>query len=404
MRLNKKNKLLCNRIGFVNSLRALNIIALFVFIMNSFLFSQILKNIESDFLKIDSEILSNHNKLDSLLLFIDKNEIDNIFIHVYSNGEAIYDSDLIFNSDSIKHEDKLSLLLTRIDTMDVKVHAWVDVYSLWQKNKYPDNVNHFYFGCKECLESDINGRSDGDINLDQIQSFEWEGIFLSPLHPIVNNYILSIIDEIIEKYNIDGIFLDYLRYQDYYYGYNIKGINEFENNYGINPQDINRGIISRRYGYNKNQIDSLKLVWDNFKSDKITELLKTIKNDIKYQNLIIGASAMSDPLESKNRWHQDWGLWLNEDIIDYIVINNSDLNFINFNYLIKKINNQINYNNKSNIYFEMSTSFGNVLEISNKIIALRLNGYENIGINYNFNNDTLNWYDSIYENINFKLY
>ena len=53
----------------------------------------------------------------------------------------------------------------------------MNIYKLWDKNFYPKNKNHFYYQCPECLEYDINGKSDSSIKLDKIQSLEWEGIF-----------------------------------------------------------------------------------------------------------------------------------------------------------------------------------------------------------------------------------
>ena len=36
---------------------------------------------------------------------------------------------------------------------------------------------------------------------------------------------------------------DYLRYQDNFYGYNQYGLNEFENQYSINPIDLKRELF-----------------------------------------------------------------------------------------------------------------------------------------------------------------
>ena len=69
--------------------RALNFIALFIFTINPFLYSQILKNIESNFLTINSDIIYNYEKTDSLISFVEENKIDNILIHIYSNGKAM---------------------------------------------------------------------------------------------------------------------------------------------------------------------------------------------------------------------------------------------------------------------------------------------------------------------------
>ena len=107
------------------SLRALNFIALFIFIINSNLNGQFLNNINSDFIKIDSNILNDSTKIDSVISFIQKNNIDNIFVHVYSNGEAFYNSNLIFSDlDIIDIKDNLISFMNKVDSIDVKTYAW----------------------------------------------------------------------------------------------------------------------------------------------------------------------------------------------------------------------------------------------------------------------------------------
>ena len=146
--------------------RALNFIALFIFTINPFLYSQILKNIESNFLTINSDIIYNYEKTDSLILFVEENKIDNILIHIYSNGKAMYNSKLISHQDdSSYYYDPMRKIIKQFNTLNVKVHAWIDVYKLWDENNFPLDINHFYYQCPECLETDINGRSDQNIKL-----------------------------------------------------------------------------------------------------------------------------------------------------------------------------------------------------------------------------------------------
>ena len=139
------------------------------------------------------------------------------------------------------------------------------------------------------------------IKLDKIQSLEWEGIFLSPLHPSVNQYLSDIVSKIMEDYNFNGILLDYIRYQNYYYGYNEEGIQLFEDMYNINPFDLHRGLISRHFGYSQTEIDSIQNLWDNYREIKITELVQTIKTIIDEDSLghELLVSVKVSPYESK---------------------------------------------------------------------------------------------------------
>ena len=70
---------------------------------------------------------------------------------------------------------------------------------------------------------------------------------------------------------------------------------------------------------------------------------------------------------------------------------------------IKKINDFIEYDKKDKICFELNIDNQEKFNLSNKIISLRLNGFEKININYDFIKDTTNWYESIYKVINFNI-
>ena len=66
-------------------------------------------------------------------------------------------------------------------------------------------------------------------------------------------------------------------------------------------------------------------------------------------------NAISDPLESKDRYYQDWKFWIESNLNDFAVIQNLENDFIEFNYLINKINKQIDSFYRKNI-FEMSSN------------------------------------------------
>ena len=174
--------------------------------------------------------------------------------------------------------------------------------------------------CPECLESDMNGRSDKLIKLDKIQSLEWEGIFLSPLHPNVNIYLMNIVSEVLKKYNFDGLLLDYVRYQNYYYGYNDIGLQLFEDTYNFSPLDLDRGIISKYFNYSDVEIDSMQTLWDNYRIDKVTDLVLNIKQNIDSLNYELLVSVNSTPEESENRWYQNWSNWIDNGLVDYVIV------------------------------------------------------------------------------------
>ena len=308
-------------------IRAMIFIALFSFstFNLSFCTSQLLADIDNNCLWIKHDSISDSSKVDSLINFIRNNKVNKLFLETFTDGEFKYNIfDTVVRNDSVILFNDLEYLNSKIKDSEIKLYAWVNAYKIWDKNFYPKDLKHFYYQCPECLESDLNSRSDRLIKLDKVQSLEWEGVFLSPIHPKVNQYLLDIFNSIMDLYIFDGIIIDYLRYQNYYYGYNTVGLESFENRYNFNPLDLNRGIISERFGYTMAEIDSLNLLWDDYRRDGITNLLYALKNKVNNNSLDfeIFASVKISPFDSVNKWYQDWPKWISEDLVDGIIVKN----------------------------------------------------------------------------------
>ena len=388
--------------------RALFYKALFLLFFN-FLFSSILPNVNNKCFWITKDNLVDSLSIELVIDFINKNDIDKVFFQARSRGDALYESDLVPKYEKLSKEfDPLSYFLEKKYDMDVEVHAWFNTYILWSNKTPPIDSLHFYYQCPDCLESDFNGKLDKNIILSQYQSKNWEGIYLSPTHPNVNAHILDVINELISKYDLDGIHLDYIRYQDSFYGYNKEGLNAFKAKYNSNPKDITRGLISPRFGYPKSYVDSLKLDWRNYRSDKITQLVRSLKYSFISDSLNIQLSAAVKPsfINSKNRWYQDWSSWIKEDLIDFVVIMNYTSNFDDFNFNNDQILAEFSYDNlRDKVFIGISCYNQTVNQIADKILFSRLQGYENYSLfPYNAQKDTMNWYNPIFNVLNFNMY
>jgi uncharacterized lipoprotein YddW (UPF0748 family) len=388
---------LINRIIFI----------LFLFFLSSthLSASSLFPQVKSNALWIKSNSILDTTSIDSLVNFSVENKINKLFVQIRSRGDALYNSKLV-----PKHErldslfDPLNYIIFKTDTLDLEIHAWFNTYLLWSSSIPPESDKHLYYNCEGCFEVDLNGKSDKSIKLNQFHSSDWEGIFLSPMNPDVNNHLLDVILEVVNDYNIDGVHLDYLRYQDNFYGYNKYGLLEFEDKFSINPVDLKRGLISKRFGYEQTYVDSIKDEWNNFKINKITQFLRSVKYSLleEHPNVMLSTAVKPDILEAKYRWYQDWVLWVEEDIVDFCVIMNY---YTNLNKFIS-INNIIDSRliDKSKINIGISAFNQSQKYISNKIFYSRLSGFSHFTLfPYEIEKDTTDWYDSIYNTLNFYI-
>ena len=340
------NKLTYCSYNILYSKRALiKISALFIIFLNlnifcnSFFVPSKLANIKSNCLWIESKYLLDSANVDEIIFFAQFNGINEIYLQVLDNGLAFYNSNIVCNAvDKSYNYDPLIYAINEVQGTDIKINAWLDMYKLWDDIGYPpynnqdslQNIPHYYYQCPECLEVDINGRSDSKINLDQYQSKNWEGIFISPIHPETNIYLFSIVKEVVDNYNIGGVYLDYVRYQDSFYGYNKSGVKLFEEEFGINPRDLKRGLISNVYGYSEEEVQNYYKLWDEYRVSKITELVHKISIYLDDKRILLNLGVQENLNNSKKRWFQDWENWVKNNLVDFVSVDSKSNNFNQF--------------------------------------------------------------------------
>ena len=223
----KNNIIKFNLIFFFQIIiRAMSIMALFIFLFNP-IYSQIQK-IENKCLWITRHSMINKNSIESALLFAYESNFDIVFLQIRGRGDAFYDSDIVNKNINISNTfNPLEYAVKLGHALGLEIHVWINCYIIWSDNMPPLDREHLFYTNPLWTETDIYGKMDFRIDLATPKSPSWEGIFLSPMHQEVNQYLREVIKEIYEQYNIDGIHLDYIRYQDEYYGFHPDGRKEF---------------------------------------------------------------------------------------------------------------------------------------------------------------------------------
>ena len=247
---------------------------------------------------------------------------------------------------------------------------------------------------------------DWRIDLKSKKSRQWEGIYLSPLHPKVNLYLRDVFKELIDNYDIDGIHLDYIRFHDNFYGYNPVGRNEFEKEYEIDPIDIVRGIISTRYGWPQEYVDSMKLAWDTYRQDKVTELVSLVNEDIQNstKNIQLSAAVKPNLVVAKERWFQNWKDWIDKGIIDFVVPMNYFPEIKDFNLSIQIIKNNFSDIGLNKIYMGISTYNQDSQAAADKVLISRLNGFNAVSIfSYDSQKNNLEWFNPVLDSFGTNL-
>ena len=380
--------------------RALIFNALFFF-SNQFVLAQ-LSDLETRCLWIVRESMYTESSIDSALVYAYQSNYDIVFIQVRGRGYAFYDSNIVPKHPNIDPDfDPLEYAITLGNALGIEVHAWLNSYILWSSKYEPENPEHLYHTHKEWTEADRNLKMDSQIKLSEPKSPQWEGIYLSPLHPDVNTYLLSVYSEIINEYKIEGIHLDYIRFQDEIYGWNRYGMKEFEKIYDFSPRDITRGIIPPDIA------DSIRIAWKQFRLDAVSELVHDTYGIIQKSGKEIALSAAVKPnlMEARNRWNQDWGRWVQEGYIDFVVPMNYFKEIRHFNNSVQIMKSNLHADDMNRIIMGVSTYNQDAQSAADKILLSRLNGFRGISVfSYDSHKNNLQWFQPVTEALGIPAY
>ena len=229
----------------------------------------------------------NQVKIDKMIDNIKEKGLNNIFLHVSPFSDSIYDSKLFPYSYTLTGMegknpgfDYLDYFIKKAHVKKIKVHAWINPYRIG----FDNNFNNI---------SDSNPAKKL-VNTSSIM-IDNSGIYYNPASEIVKNLIIRQIEEIMDKYPVDGIHFD-----DYFYVQ--KDIDKVEYNRHINN------------GGNKSL--------EEFRLDNTNDLIKRVYETIKKKNKdIIFSIAPDGNINNNYLYHYaDIKTWIkNDNYVDIIM-------------------------------------------------------------------------------------
>ena len=226
---------------------------------------------------------------------IKSKNLNTIYFQVGSNGTVLFKSSyepfspyITGEVDGTASYDPLKFAVEQAHKRGLEIHAWINVVRCFNgtESNILNNPNHISKRKPEWVIEDIR---DGQKSL-----------WLDPGLPEVREYISEMITEMVEKFDIDGVHLDYIRYP----GKNF----DDEFSYGVYGTGLSRDEYRR-----KNITDLVAL---------INKKIKAVKHYIKLGAAPIGIYKNLKGIngwEGYNEVYQDAREWLKLGIIDYVV-------------------------------------------------------------------------------------
>jgi len=216
---------------------------------------------------------------------------------VIARGYAAYPTRLLARDPRFAGAvDPLPPMIDEAHKLGMEVHPWVWVFRAGYTNNrgailtaHPDWVMLNKYG------EDLSANG---------------GLWISPNIPAAREFLACLYADLVLKYDVDGLHLDYIRYEVQSptpYGYSPMARCEFERQYGIDPLDVER-------------LSTNQILLNKFRERQINSFVQKISTQIRAikPNVKISAAVGSDPITARLNLLQNWPNWVANGWVDFI--------------------------------------------------------------------------------------
>ena len=219
-----------------------------------------------------------------------------IMPEVIHRGYTIYPSKVTQQESKWIGCDPLAALIKQAHKYGIEVHPWVHVFRQgYEKYKGPILTAHPGWTAKNKSGEELSANG---------------GYWICPSEPAARDYLSALFTELVTRYDVDGLHLDYIRFENQSpvpYCYNDTCRTGFRNEYGIDPLDIDP--------FSPNQI-----AWHLWRERQINTFVQRIATEARKTRpqIKISAAVGADPVAARIDLLQNWVNWADNKWVDFI--------------------------------------------------------------------------------------
>lgn len=280
--------------------------------------------------------LSSPGAIDTMVKAASAGGFNTLLVQVRGRADAYYAGGLEPRSPSLAGQpsfDPLAAVIGRAREAGLQVHAWINLNLVAGANELPSARDHVVYRHPEWLmvpralvedlagvdpiSPEYLGRLSRHV---RSRPAELEGLYLSPVAAAAA-YTVSVVRDIVTRYAVDGVHLDYARYPAEDFDYSREALATFRRSVVANLQPAERQPYDQRLA-DEPVIYTLAFPerWRAFRSAQLTALVRKLGGAIKAVRpaATISAAVVPDPAEASARRFQEWGGWLQQNLIDVV--------------------------------------------------------------------------------------
>jgi uncharacterized lipoprotein YddW (UPF0748 family) len=261
-----------------------------------------------------------------------------LIVQIRGRGDAFYRSDLEPRAETIQGTsefDPLALAIREGHLRGMAVHAWVNTHLVWGSATLPESPRHLvnehpeWLAVPQYLARDLMHVDPMDPRfVGALRQYAAdrpgtvEGMYTSPSHPAVRERIFAVWMDLVDRYDLDGIHFDYIRFPSADFDYSRGALQRFQA--WVAPRldetrlrELERVAASDPLAF----ATGLPTEWDEYRRAQITSLVRDIYTAVKARRpeLVVSAAVVADAQTAYGHRFQDWQSWLADGILDIAV-------------------------------------------------------------------------------------
>jgi uncharacterized lipoprotein YddW (UPF0748 family) len=265
------------------------------------------------------------------------NGFNTLLVQIRGRGDAYFNGGLEPRAAELHRQpatfDPLSTVLDAAHDAGLRVHAWVNISLVSSAADLPIASTHVVHRHPEWLmvprdlaQELVRVKEESPAYVGKLARWTRaqsgvEGLYMSPILPAAASHVDAVVKDLVSRYAVDGVHLDYARYPSERFDYSRGAIREFREL--LRPSltvSARRDVDAREAVDPLAYPDTFQDEWKSFRIARLTGLISRLRTTIKSTraDVLVTVATAPDLQEARDHKLQDWGAWLHAGLVDAV--------------------------------------------------------------------------------------
>ncbi|MGH9349498.1 MAG: glycoside hydrolase family 10 protein [Vicinamibacterales bacterium] len=264
------------------------------------------------------------------------NGFNALFVQVRGRGDAYFSGGVERRAVTLASQpegfDPLAETMARAKDAGLRVHAWVNVNLVSSAAELPASREHVIYQHPEWLM--VPRELAPELRSIDVRSPEYlgrlarwtranaatvEGLYVSPVHADALAHVAAIVADLVTRYAVDGVHLDYVRYPAADFDYGRAAVEAFEAEMRARIPPSARARVEALqaldpFAWPETFADD----WRLFRQSRLTAVVARVRSTVKAARpgTLVSAAVVPEVEAAQRDKLQDWRTWIEHGFID----------------------------------------------------------------------------------------